>query len=53
METVTLKLWEHSTSTPELREDVPTTHAWNMVENGGFYKAQIINPETDVVELEL
>ncbi|MGI4991026.1 DUF7170 family protein (plasmid) [Halobacteriovorax sp. GFR7] len=49
---VILKVWEHQTSSPEVRE-VPYTHACAMAENGGFYKVQIIDHKTDVVELEL
>lgn len=39
---VTVKIWEHETSTPEIRE-VPFAHAYALGEKGGFYKVQIID----------
>lgn len=34
---------EHELSSIEIRDNVPSTHAHNLGENGGFYKVQLIN----------
>ena len=46
-----LKTWEREASQPETRQ-VSYTMAYAMATRGGFCKAQIINPETDAIELE-
>jgi hypothetical protein len=47
-----LKTWLDETSKPKTRS---TTYAlaYALATRGGFYKAQIINPETSVIELEV
>jgi hypothetical protein len=47
-----LKTWLDETSKPETRS---TTYAlaYAMATRGGFYKAQIVNPETGAIELEV
>ena len=47
-----LKTWENETACPEQRQ-VAYTMAYAMATRGGFHKAQIINPETDAIELEV
>jgi hypothetical protein len=46
-----LKTWLDKTSKPETRR-IPYTLAHALATRGGFYKAQIINPETGAIELE-
>ncbi len=47
-----LKTWLGETSKPETRR---TTYAlaYALAKSGFFYKAQIINPETGVIEMEV
>lgn len=47
-----LKTWRDETSKPETRQ-VGYPMAYAMATRGGFYKAQIINPLTGAIELEV
>ncbi len=49
---MTLKIWLNETSQPEYRYDVPYSLAYALATRGGYAKAQVINPETDTIELE-
>lgn len=53
MNIFTLRTIEHETSTTaEQRQDMTMAQAYKIAKNGGFYKAQIINQETQVIEYE-
>ena len=47
-----LKTWLAETSEPTTRR-IPYALAYALATRGGFYKAQIINPETGAIELEV
>lgn len=47
-----LATMEHETSQMEQRHDLTMAQAYRIAKNGGFYKAQIINQETMVIEYE-
>lgn len=48
---VTLITWEHGSSQPETREFETVAACYNLADNGGFYKAQIVD-ESGVIEYE-
>ena len=48
----TVYIQEYKTSSIETRHDVPSQHAHNLGSKGGFYKVQLVNSETDVIEFE-
>ena len=48
----TVYIQEYKTSAIETRHNVPAQHAHNLGEKGGFYKVQLVNSETDVIEFE-
>lgn len=52
MNIFTLATMEHETSQMVERHDLTMAQAYSIAKNGGFYKAQIINQETMVVEYE-
>ena len=52
MNIFTLATMEHETSQMVERHDLTMAQAYNIAKNGGFYKAQIINQETGVIEYE-
>ena len=47
-----LKTCLDETSKPETRR-IPYALAYALATRGGFYKSQIVNPETGVIELEV
>ena len=47
-----LSTMEHENSQMEQRHDLTMAQAYHIAKNGGFYKAQIINGETMVIEYE-
>lgn len=50
-EMVKLITWEHESSQPETREFETVAACYNLADNGGFYKAQIVD-ENGVIEYE-
>ena len=52
MSIFTLSTMEHENSQMEQRHDLTMAQAYRIAQNGGFYKAQIINQETAVIEYE-
>ena len=47
-----LATMEHENSQMEQCQDLTMAQAYRIAKNGGFYKAQIINQETGVIEYE-
>ena len=47
-----LATMEHENSQMVECHDLTMAQAYNIAKNGGFYKAQIINQETGVIEYE-
>ena len=47
-----LATMEHENSQMVERHDLTMAQAYSIAKNGGFYKAQIINQETGVIEYE-
>lgn len=42
---------EHKESNIQIRDNVPSAHAHNLGQNGGFYKVQLVN-EFGVIDFE-
>ena len=50
----TLIIFEYETTlNPEIRYNTPSQHCINMAFSGMFYKVQIVNPDTDIIEMEI
>jgi len=47
----TVIIQEHKSSSLEIRQNVPSVHAHNLGNNGGFYKVQLVN-EFGIVDFE-
>ncbi len=48
----TLITWNTETSQPETRYNIPAPHCHAMGTSGGFYKVQLVDGETNVIEFE-
>lgn len=45
--------YEYENSQPVTRQDLEMVSAYRMAKDAGYYKAQIVNQETGVIEYEL
>ena len=52
MNIFTLATMEHENSQMEQSHNLTMAQAYRIAKKGGFYKAQIINQETGVIEYE-
>ena len=52
MNIFTLSTMEHENSQIDHHQDLTMVQAYSIAKKGGFYKAQIINQETGVIEYE-